>query len=405
MACSYLNDLIAYYNSQCSPVYVCSLDAEKCFDKIWHDGLFFKLLQYRTLPAEHWAFLLRWYRCSSVAVRWNDELSNAFHPSRGTKQGSLLSPMLFNVYVNELLLQLQSSPQGLRIGGQVHNSLAYADDLTLFSSAPQDLQTLIDKCTDYADRWRFTYSFKKTKCLIAGKCPLLLQPRWTLKGAAVETCDSITVLGVDFMSTADCHTHPELRTSACRRAFFSFADRGILYPGLCSEAKVHLWKTIALPTLTYAMESVSYPDRAMEEVEACQSSLIKRSFGLPNRSHHSHLLSALDIHPVSQSVDSKTVNLFSRVFKTNSPARSLNIFLLSHFMLSNKITKGTLLHRLLRTGSSPVKTIVTKKPKLCHPHPPRDGFIDSLEYLLLHENYVKPWSSEFILTTLFTKCF
>ena len=41
-ACIYLNDLLRYFQDQGSPAYICSLDAEKCFDKIWHDGLFYK---------------------------------------------------------------------------------------------------------------------------------------------------------------------------------------------------------------------------------------------------------------------------------------------------------------------------------------------------------------------------
>ena len=39
MACNYLNDLSLYCKSKGSPLYICSLDAEKCFDTIWHEGL------------------------------------------------------------------------------------------------------------------------------------------------------------------------------------------------------------------------------------------------------------------------------------------------------------------------------------------------------------------------------
>ena len=259
MACSLLSDIIVEFNSMRSPVYVCSLDAEKCFDSIWHEGLFYKLHQMQTFPAPYWAFLFKWYRSSSVTVCWNGDFSEAFRPSRGTKQGSLLSPLLFNLFVNDLLCALQASPKGLRIGPSSYNSMAYADDLTLFAALPEDLQDLIDMCTDYADRWRFRYSYKKTKCLVAGRCHFSTPPKWTLKGAQVETSDSISILGVEFSSSGDCCNHPAQRASACRRAIYSFADRGALYPGLCTDAKVHLWSTIGLPTLTYALEAVHYP--------------------------------------------------------------------------------------------------------------------------------------------------
>jgi len=59
MACTFVDDLLKYCRFKGSPVFVCSLDAEKCFDSIWHDGLFYKLLD--KIPKSHWLFLYRWY--------------------------------------------------------------------------------------------------------------------------------------------------------------------------------------------------------------------------------------------------------------------------------------------------------------------------------------------------------
>ena len=54
-ATSLLNDTAAYTKARGSPLYVCSLDAEKCFDSIWHPGLFYKLID--IIPNAHWLFL------------------------------------------------------------------------------------------------------------------------------------------------------------------------------------------------------------------------------------------------------------------------------------------------------------------------------------------------------------
>jgi len=53
--CALLHDVAAISNDGKSPIFVCSLDAEKCFDSIWHEGLFFKL--WDKIPIDHW-FLL-----------------------------------------------------------------------------------------------------------------------------------------------------------------------------------------------------------------------------------------------------------------------------------------------------------------------------------------------------------
>ena len=50
--CAFLHDLASYYSSKHSPLYICALDAQKCFDSVWHDGLLFKLLD--VLPISYW---------------------------------------------------------------------------------------------------------------------------------------------------------------------------------------------------------------------------------------------------------------------------------------------------------------------------------------------------------------
>jgi len=400
-ACSFLHDLTAFAEDQGSPLYLCSLDAEKCFDKIWHNGLFYKLID--VLPQAHWRVLLLWYRSSTAAVRWNNVVSTPFHPTRGTKQGSVISPLLFNVYVNDLLLSLQENQLGFRIGQHSFSHVAYADDVTLVAAQPDDLQALINKCTDYADKWRFTYGLKKTTCMIIGRCPMTTLPSWELKGEPIKVAEEMTILGISLPASPA--THVANRVSAARRSIFGFAEAGSLYPGLCTEAKVHIWKTVALPVLRYGLEAIDMPPASTTTVEKCQATLIKRCLGMSKYSHHSHVLSALRLEPVMHTVRQSSINLFIRLFNVDSPARLFNSLMLSRFMLTNAIPKGTLLHRLLTHGFSPMNLLLTKNYRI-DPHSfPADGFIDSLRFLLLSENYVKPWSSEFITSCLFTNVF
>ena len=110
-AISLLNDTAAYTKTRGSPLYVCSLDAEKCFDSIWHSGLFYKLIN--TMPDIQWLFLYNWYSNSYVHVRWGNKLSNRFKITKGMKQGSILSPQMFNKFINDILTKLKSMDPGV----------------------------------------------------------------------------------------------------------------------------------------------------------------------------------------------------------------------------------------------------------------------------------------------------
>ena len=131
-ACNLLNDITSYFKSQNSLVFVAALDAENCFDSICHVSLFLKLIH--VLPVHERLLLYNWYNKLNAVVKWNGSYSKSFCVTRDTRQGSVLSPCLFNLFINQLLLDLNNCDAGVRIGDTLYNSMAYADDITLFST-------------------------------------------------------------------------------------------------------------------------------------------------------------------------------------------------------------------------------------------------------------------------------
>ena len=72
-------------------------------------------------------------------VKWNGQYSSKFRVTRGTRQGSVLSPYLFNIFLNQLLLSLQNTTTGIGIGNMVYNAFTYADDVSIFCSSASGL--------------------------------------------------------------------------------------------------------------------------------------------------------------------------------------------------------------------------------------------------------------------------
>ena len=173
-----VKDVVANYMSRGTDVYCCLLDASKAFDKI-HFGKLFSLLIKRNLPASIIRLLLDMYRRQNVKVKWNNTYSNSFHVSNGVRQGGVLSPILFSIYLDVLIERLKAEGIGCYAGSNYVGVVAYADDVTLLCPSRQGLQQMLDICATYGRAFMITYNETKTECIKFVKrntLPLLILP-------------------------------------------------------------------------------------------------------------------------------------------------------------------------------------------------------------------------------------
>ena len=79
-------------------------------------------------------------------------LSDDINLTRGVRQGCPLSPMLFIIFLDPLMLQLEDSGKGYLLDeGKPIPGGVYADDMVLHTNTKRDLQKLLDKCVEYFD--------------------------------------------------------------------------------------------------------------------------------------------------------------------------------------------------------------------------------------------------------------
>ena len=107
------------------------LDVSKAFDRIRHSTLFKKLID-RQEPSYIVRIMIYWYTNQTMFVRWSGILSKGFQVSNGVRQGGILSPYPFNVYIDDLSAALTKCRTGCCIDDMNINHLMYADDLVVF---------------------------------------------------------------------------------------------------------------------------------------------------------------------------------------------------------------------------------------------------------------------------------
>ena len=318
------------------------------------------------------------------------------------RQGSILSPSLFNIFLDELLVKLQDLPHTIGAHDMHLNSVAYADDITVFSPTVPGLQTLIDTCQLYASKYRFKFGTKKSKCIVLGKPLLHQKPTWKLGDFELITDTELEILGVTFNQDLTYDTHVNKRIQTARRRMLGLTSIGMSYPGLAADVKAYLWNSIGAPTMLYGMDSILLSNKALNKLKSTQGSIIKKAMGFYKRSHHSSLLQAMKIPPVTDLINRSTGNLFHRIFQVESPARTFQCRALANYLVHGDLIKNSLLDRVVKSGYSPFKLLSSPPAKVTTSH---DGLSDSIRYLLLNDNSLKPYSDEHFITSLLLKAF
>jgi len=97
-----VRSVINHYTAFGSTLNLCAIDILKAFDRMNHSGLFLKLMD-RLLPVNVLLILEKWFENCYTCVKWGSITSCMFQLTRGIRQGGVLSPYLFAVYVDDLI--------------------------------------------------------------------------------------------------------------------------------------------------------------------------------------------------------------------------------------------------------------------------------------------------------------
>jgi exonuclease III len=157
--------IVEYYNKHASPVYACFLDASKAFDRVNHWTLFRRLLD-RGVPLNIVNTMTYWYTHQQCTIQWGREMSKPFKVSNGVRQGGILSPLLFNLYMDELSRKLGKMNIGCKLNGHTMNHLMYADDLVLLAPSPKALQKLINQCCEFGEANDIRFNAAKSALMV-----------------------------------------------------------------------------------------------------------------------------------------------------------------------------------------------------------------------------------------------
>ena len=185
---------------------VVALDIAGAFDCVWHQGLLVKLAALG-ISGDLLDLLSSYLTGRTIHVVVNGKTSSNRDVGASVPQGSVLGPIMWNVFFNDLLLALPSSS-------------AYADDCTLsYSYEKKEADAVVTRVNEQLNRiaawgelWQVKFAAEKTQCMVISRSPndsQLLQGRLSFNGDNLDIDDHLNVLGVEFDSRLSFSRHVE----------------------------------------------------------------------------------------------------------------------------------------------------------------------------------------------------
>ena len=217
------------------------LDFSKAFDKVSHEKLLFKLHQYgirhETLQ---WIKAFLSNRLQQVVV--DNDKSDTVPVTSGVPQGSVLGPILFLIYINDLPDEVRSKVR------------LFADDTAVYLAVTnlndaQQLQQDLDKLQLWEDRWDMEFNPSKCTVIQVTRSKKLIPSVYTLHGHILETVSSAKYLGVNLTNDLNWSNHVQQVSSSANRSL-GFLKRNIRSknPGIRQTA----YKALVRPVLEYS---------------------------------------------------------------------------------------------------------------------------------------------------------
>ena len=147
-------------------LYACFFDLKKAFDTVDRTMLFHKLLNNYHIGGKFLKLLREMYENNKMFIKLAGGLTHPFITTLGVKQGCVLSPLIFNLFINDLPDHFDDQCDPVMINDQKLNCLMFADDVMVLSQSSSGLKRAIHCTAEFFSKINLSVNLEKTQVMV-----------------------------------------------------------------------------------------------------------------------------------------------------------------------------------------------------------------------------------------------
>ena len=260
-------------------LFVIFIDFQKAYDRVWRDGLW-ECLEERGLDRKTISIIQSLYNGHRRRIQTAWGLTDWVDCNRGLKQGCVLSPLLFALFIAELEERLVEGGEGPTCGDTVIPGLFFADDLGVLAVGEEGVNKQLQITMDFVQERRLNINQKKSAIMeIGAKKGRALQGGWHVdEDTRIPTTDLYKYLGMWQNRKGRFEAHFKEKEKGVKKkvAVATMLARG---SGKMTEGIQKLWEGVVRPALLYGTEVVAVPKKWIKTVEGAQLEMGRQALG------------------------------------------------------------------------------------------------------------------------------